>query len=475
MLGRVMHRRGRLVARSIAAVGWTSVRGSLAAVALALGACTIFDTNVENPNAVDEDALTDPASAAVQANGLGAAVTRALTSIYGPYSVASDELTWVGSREDWGKLDVGDISDPRNEYTNAAYPLISEVRWLSDYTIVRLEGFDQAQPPTLRNRADHARTYVYAAIGYITIGDMYDDFVFTSDRLVAAAPIGEANMTVAYDSAIGYLDRGLVIAQALSNTDLQRQILGLRARAKFSRALWSTLRPARTPPANPLVNDAGANADALAALAVMASVGDYRFRLRPTTVNTGTNNIGSEMNSRLEIRAGGEYVNPDPVKTTAVLAGLPGIKLRDPISGLPDPVIARAIDDCCRESSTTLIPFTITSAREMHLILAEAALAQGNLTEVRTRINTVRAFDALPAWDGVTPAPLAMLIHERRVNLFFQGRRLHDLYRFGIDADRWLPTSVAARKACFFPVATIERQSNPLAPQPATSRSTYCQ
>ena len=472
MLGRIAYQRGLFSARPMAGLRRTLAGGTLALLGAAAGGCSIFDTNIQNPNAVEEGALGDPASAATQANGLGAAVTRALTTVYGPYSVASDELTWVGSREHWGQLDVGDISDPQNEYTNAAYPLMSEVRWLSDYTISRLEGFDEAQK--LRNRADLLRTYVYAAIAYITIGDMYDDFVLTSDRTVSAAPIGEANMTVAYDSAIGYLDRGLVIAQATTNAELQRQILGLRARAKFSRAVWHKLRPARTAPANPLVNDAGANADATAALALMS--GDYRFRLTPTTANTGTNNIGSEMNSRQEVRAGGEYVNPDPARNNLTpLLGLAGIKLVDPISGAPDPVIARAIDDCCRVTSTTQLPVTITSAREMHLILAEAALAQGLVADARTRINTVRALDALPAWDGVTPAPLAMLIHERRVNLFFQGRRLHDLYRFGIDADRWLATSVAARKACFFPVATIERQANMLAPQPATDRSTYCQ
>ena len=447
-----------------------AVAGVLLLGALVSG-CTIFDTKIENPNAVDEATLGDPFSASTQANGLGAAVTRALTTIYGPYSVASDELTWVGSREHWGQLDVGDVSDPQNEYTNAAWPLMSEARWLSDYTINRLEGFDSAQ--TLRNRADLARTYVYAAIAYITIGDMYDDFVFTSDRLVAAAPVGEAGMTVAYDSAIAYLDRGLVIAEALKSVPLQQQILGLRARAKFSRAVWHKLKPARTTPADPLVNDAGANADATAALALMSS--DYRFRLTPATTNTGTNNIGSEMNSRQEIRAGGEYVVPDTIRSSLVLAGIAGIKLRDPISGAPDPRIARAIDDCCRVSSTTQLPMTMTSAREMRLILAEAALARGSVDDARTQINAVRALDALPAWDGITPAPRAMLIHERRVNLFFQGRRLHDHYRFGIPADRWLPASVASRKACFFPVATIERQANPLTQQPATDRSSYCQ
>ena len=144
------------------------------------------------------------------------------------------------------------------------------------------------------------------------------------------------------------------------------------------------------------------------------------------------------------------------------------------MSGQPDPVIAKAIDECCRVSATTLIPFTLTSWTEMQLILAETALAQGNNAEFQTRINVIRARDTLPAWDGSTPSAREMLIHERRVNLFLQSRRLHDLYRFGLKADRWLATSIASRKACFFPISAIERQSNPLAPQPTSARSPSC-
>jgi hypothetical protein len=247
----------------------------------------------------------------------------------------------------------------------------------------------------------------------------------------------------------------------------------LRARAKFAKALWKLLKPARTTPSNPLINDATANADAAAALAVMTT--GYRYRLTATTANTGTNNVGSEMNSRQEIRAGGEYINPDPARSNLQpLAGIAGIKLKDPVTGQADPVIAKAIDDCCRVSSTTLIPFTVTSWKEMQLILAEAALAAGNNSEFATRINAVRAIDALPAWDGSNPTARDILIHERRVNLFLQSRRLHDIYRFGLKADRWLPASVAARKACFFPITAIERQSNPLAPQPTNFRAAYC-
>jgi len=444
---------------------------SLAVILGAVSACSLFDTNVTNPNAIEESALGDAASAPTLANGLNAAVTRMITSVYGPYSVASDELTWVGSRENWGLLDGGDVSDPLNEYNDAAYPLASEARWLSNYTIDRLELF--TKDGSLRNPTDLARTYVYAAVAYITIGDNYDDFILSSDRTKPAAPLGEANMLQVYDSAIVYLDRALPIAKNANSLDLQSQILGLRARAKFAKALWKLLKPARTTPSNPLINDATANADATAALAVMTS--GYRYRLTATTANTGTNNVGSEMNSRQEIRAGGDYINPDPARSNLQpLLGIAGIKLKDPVTGQPDPVMAKAIDDCCRVASTTLIPFTVTSWKEMQLILAEAALASGNNAEFATRINAVRGIDALPAWDGSNPSARDILIHERRVNLFLQSRRLHDLYRFGLKADRWLPASVAARKACFFPITAIERQSNPLAPQPTNFRAAYC-
>ncbi len=455
-----------------------SARGALLSAALLLAsACSVFDTNISNPNAVSEDALGDPASAPPLVNGLAGSVTRMLTGAWGPYSVASDELMWIGSREHWGKLDDGDVSDPLNEYTDASYPYVSEARWLSNYTIDKLEAFDKAG--SLRDRSGLARTYLYAAITYMTIGDMYDDFVLASDRTQPAAPVGEANMSVMYDSAVAYADRGVAIAVAVNNRDLQAQLLGVRARAKFSKAVWQKLKPARTTPANPLVNDAGANADATAALALMS--GNYRFRLLPLTGGTAGNNFASEMNSRLEIRAGTRYTVYDPSRKTVLAAGTAGILLKDPVTGAADPVLAKTIDECCRTASTTLIPLTIISAKEMHLILAEAALAQGNATETRTRINAARSLEALPAWDGTTPAARDMLIYERQVNLFLQGRRLADMYRFGLKfvedpatGDGWLSTSIAAKKACFFPIAAIEQRSNPMVGLKAGERAPYC-
>jgi hypothetical protein len=47
------------------------------------------------------------------------------------------------------------------------------------------------------------------------------------------------------------------------------------------------------------------------------------------------------------------------------------------------------------------------------------------------------------------------------VNLFLQGRRLSDMYRFGERDARWQTGSAAyTTRGCFLPITFTERQSN---------------
>lgn len=445
----------------------------LAAIVLLPTACSNpFETDLKNPNAVIEGALGDPAGATTLVNGLGASVTRAMTAVWGPYHTATDELTWVGSREYWKNLDDGDVADPVNEYTDGAYPFISEARWTANFAIGRVTKFDA--DGALRNRADLARANVYGAIAYLTIGDMFDDFVLGSDRTAPAANVGPDQMAVVYDSAIAMLDRALPVANALNNAELQRQVLGLRARARFSKAAWAKLRPGRTTPASPLVNDAGAVADATAMLAVGGGTpAAWRYRLTPTANNLAGINVGFEMNNRGELRAGNDFVIADPTRPIVPAAGLAGIRMLDPVTGQKSPTVAAAIDACCRPAVGNNTPFTVVSAREMMLILAEARLAASDLTGFKTWLNQARAVDGLPAYDESQSGaltPIRMLEYERKVQLYFQGRRLTDMYRFGTRDTRWLTTASAYNKACFLPITYVERQSNTLAPQPNNTR-----
>ncbi len=427
--------------------------------ALILGAsgmltgCGLFDTDVANVNAVTEEALADPTAAASLVNGLGGALQNAVNGLVGVSGAAADELQWAGSREYWNLLDGGDIGDPVNEYSNGTYPYISQARWQGDFTVKSLEAFGTKLP----NRSDLARAYIFAGTAYLFIAENYEDFIIASDRTVSTASIGEANMRITHDSAIAYFTKAATLATTISNVELQRQALGLRARARFSRAVWTSLRAGtRAFPANPLINDAGASADAAAALTAMGAA-SYRFKISSTAQNNGGYfNTGFEMNQRLELRAGAPYVNGT---ATVVTAGIAGIKLNDPVSGTPDATLAAAIDECCRLASGQFLGYTVTSAREMYLILAEAALATGNTAAFTTNINAVRAINGKPAWSG-TPVAQDMLIHERRVGLFLQARRLSDHYRFNQPADRWLSQNAATKRPCFFPISFDERTQN---------------
>lgn len=426
--------------------GW---RGPVMALALAAGvsACGgILD--VENPNNLVESDLAAPTAARSIVNGASATVARGIGAMLGIYSTVTDEAKWIGSRDAWRELDQGELANPRNEFTDDAYRYISEGRFMADEAVMRLEAFDAEK--TLVDRSELARAYLFAAVAYVTIADMFDNFVF-SNRREASPPIGEANMVQLYDQAITYLDKGLGIAQATNKAELQTQILGMRARAKYSKALWNKLNPAGQTPADPLINDAGANQDAAAALARMGS--DFKFTL--TLANddlayAGEASLAYNLNQRKELGIGDAF---------GALGATPKVNIKDPITGEADPRIAAELTALQAVYVNQVI--VIVSAREMMLILAEAALAQGDIAGFTTQINALRALNNLPAFSGQVPA-VQLLEHSRRVNLFLQGRRLADLYRFGSKAPEWSPTSTAAtRPGTFLPITCIEIRSHP--------------
>ena len=427
-----------------------------AALLASIGACSSI-LDVKNPNSIAEVSLSNPAAADAEASGVLASTVRAMGGLTNVYGVTTDELDWIGSRDAYRDLETGAIGNYVNEYTDGVFPLISEARWLGDNTIARLEVFDAAK--TLGNRVSLARAYLYTAITYSTIADVFDDFAF-SDKTTAAAPIGRAAMGTLYDKAVGYLDKGLVIAQTAGDKTAQYQILSWRARTKFSKAIWTKLTPRGTTPANPLVSDAGAAADAAAAVALVP--GDTKFNLVNNIESTAGINVWYEVNNRKENQVGRAYYGPAfPVGQSSACKTCLG--LLDPISGVEDPTV--------KASTAAFIAFGgnsgtlwMSSNREMRLILAEIALAGGDTATFTTQVNTVRALDGKPAWSGQISA-LAMLQYERRAQLWLMRRRLFDLYRFGQKVNEWVANSsfdaAIAIPGLLFPIANIERLSNP--------------
>jgi hypothetical protein len=427
---------------------WSHMVSRFALVAaFALGGCSgILD--VDNPNNLLEDDLSSPASARALAAGAGATVARSIGAILGPYSNVTDEVSWRGSRDAWFQLDIGNVADPGNEFTDDAFRFVGEGRWMADEAVRRLEAFDAAgelkSPTGVPDRTPLVRAYLYAAISYITIADMFDDFAL-SDRRTPSPPEGETNMVQFYDQAIEYLTTGLVIARAINDRGLENDLQAVRARAEYSKGLWDVVNPAGQVTLNGLVNDSEANADATAVLARVSP--EFRMVLRLDTDDiayAGEASLAYNINQRGELRVAPTYSN-----------------LNDPITAARDPRVQETIANLT--AAYVYQDLIIASTREMRLILAEAALAANDIAGFTTHINALRGMDGLTPWAGQIAA-LDMLKHERRANLFLQGRRLADLYRWGENSPEWQtapPSTAVSRRGTFFPITCIEIRAHP--------------
>ena len=425
-------------------------------LALTFGGCDLLD--VENPNNLVQSDVENIAAANAAVNGAQSTVIRAHSRMIGSYSTTSDEFTWIGSRDAWNTLNSGNVTDPANEFVDENFPYVGEARWMSDEAVRLLEGH-LSEAPSEAIQTDLGRAYLYAGMIYTMIAEIFDDFAF-SDRMEAAAPVGEANMSGVFDTAIQYFTNAITNADAVGDDATSMAALGMRMRAYHSRAVWGLLNPAGSVPANPLIDDAGANADAAALIA--AADADWRY---DHTFVDGQleSNFGQWVNDRQEMQIGEDYARTTAGDLTNIEAWL----LEDPIdAGATDPrflfFAGRFLDAPDGfASAVDTGPLAVTGVRLAHLILAEAALAGNASYDFATEINAVRALDDMTPFSGQI-ADQDMLVHERRVNLFLQGFRLHDHYRFGIPSSNWLPNSEAVTMpGTMFPITRTEILANP--------------
>ena len=418
-------------------------------ISLMLAGCDLFD--VENPNNLVEDDLGNPASAAAMTNGLEFSLTRSYASLLATYGTATDEVTWVGSRDAWRNLDIGDLDNPLNEFSNGLFPFVGEARWLSEDFVRRTEDFRAAG--LLQNDDDLMRAYLYRAIIHAVIADMYDDFTF-SNRDEPAPAVGPTNMNSLYDIALDAIDKAMAIGP---DGELMIQLQAMRARVHYSKAVWGKVKPT-IDTANPLVNNAEAVADAQAALALMGAADwTYQLELDPSLGypdNSNAFSVGFQINNRSELRFGITYIQP-----TENGRKVEAVTFTDIIdTDVVQPYLEATIQDF--EAQGDYPDFTVLSAREMHLIIAEAALAAGDDAGFTEAINAIRAFDGLTPYSGQVDAR-AMLEHARQANLFNQGRRLMDMYRFDQISPEWADQGTTVlQPGTFFPIADVEIKSN---------------
>lgn len=396
--------------------------------------------SVENPNSLTEEDVTNPSAANGLKNGLLHQLMVGTGWTWAATSTASDELYWSGSYESYANFDTGNLDVTTNEILVAGFPEISQARYMGDLAvenITAIESDGELEDPTVLTKA-----LIYSALTKIIIAENYDNFVL-SDKMETNPPVGESNMASTFvDGAIGLLDRAVNRAE----TDLlEAQALGLRARAKHYKGVWEKLNPPGETPSDPLVSGTGASADAQAALDLMGADYKAQFDYQSALFN---NYMANQVNSRGEMQpqGGEDHPRKDPI-------------FNDLKTGDTDPRAEAIINDFTDIDTYTenYSPLTWVSAREMHLIIAEEAVGTDD-AEARSHINTVRAMDGLP---DVEPGDdlEAFIEHERRANLYFQGRRLNDMYRFGTSAPQWDASQDPI--GTLLPIPENEREANP--------------
>ncbi len=395
---------------------------------------------VENPNSLLEQDLDNPIAAEGIVNGALGTVAQGVGFVLAPYSTVTDEVTWIGSRNAWNDLNRGIVTDIQNEFVDNAMKYMHEGRWMADKAVTQMEKFDSEG--VLEDRSLLAKAYLIAGMVRIYIADWFDDWAF-SDKTEPAPAVGKDNMSKVYDDAIELLTKAVNVAREVGDTELEARALACRARAKHAKAVWQLLNPPGQVPANPYVN-AGAD-DAAAALGLVD--GSWKWQLM-FGVGREWNDTAWQINGRKELAFVSDVAD-------------------DPIDGGDDPRIVAAITDFTnidKWGGTNYSPITVVSAREMHLIIAEAKLASGDEAAAKNHLNAIRTMDGLTPLDNQITVG-EMLVHERRANLFIQGRRLNDMYRFGIKDPEWDVNSPAYTvPGSFLPITISERRANPLIP-----------
>jgi hypothetical protein len=111
--------------------------------------------------------------------------------------------------------------------------------------------------------------------------------------------------------------------------------------------------------------------------------------------------------------------------------------------------------------------FPVLRYADVLLMKAEALNNLGKTTEAETPLNLVRARAGLPAVTGKSQEQMKeIILHERRMELAFEGQRWFDLIRvdngqWGLDFLHSIGKLNASEKHLLFPIPLKEIESNP--------------
>jgi starch-binding outer membrane protein, SusD/RagB family len=384
------------------------------------------DLSVVNPGPVNDTFLDDAAAHTGMVNGAGRALSDGLNWSALTGGGVSREIVGAGNliahginlNQRQGRLLPTEVNDQWNRAQRA--------RWVSENTLARMKenlgtGFN--------NSALGARALVYAGYANRLLGENFCDAVFDGGPKEPRARY--------FERAEAHFTEALTVAAAANQTALVHAARAGRAAARVWLNKW---------------DDAVADASAVPAgfvyLARMTqnNVDEYN-RIQWATANQPFRTI-----SVINTFYNDYYTQTRDPRVPWDL--LPGFPFGD--SGNPPVPFHRQRKYTERSSGIRLASFD-----EMRLIRAEALLRGGNWEAGLQLLNERRLQLGLDPWTADSSAEAwARLKRERGIELWLEGRRLGDLWRWRNGQTPGANPDDTGQDACI-PIAQAEIDTNP--------------
>ncbi len=413
----------------------TLLGGMLGLLTVAAGC----DFEVVNPGPIQDSFLEEQLAQPAVVNGMGRAVAQGLNWLAYTGAAVTREIHPAGSTAAFGisnEWSAG-ILGPDDRNLNVHWEQSSRARWLSESGVARMEAIGTAAPLLAQGR-------LWAGYANRLQGDHYCEAVIDGGSI---------------QPRVEYLNRAdRYFSDAIQGATGEVRVAALAGRASV------------------LLN-LGRHADAAADAAQVPT--DFTYTLPYYSVGSD-----DQRNRIAWASAGTPYRAHTLWNTVYEGMGLssenPEGDPRIPFSYTPGQTGDAAIQ-CCgqvpfkrqQKHGSDAAPIRLSSGREMRLVEAEVLLIGGDWQGAMTKINEVRAYSSVaPVTASGAEEAWTRLKRERGIELWLEGRRLADFYRWN---EQNRPGERAAletpgggsnleRQDLCFPVPPSERETNPNIP-----------
>jgi hypothetical protein len=399
------------------------LRVMAAGVLVTAAAC---DVTVSNPGPVDDGALDDPAAHQALVNGMARALSRALGFIAYTSAVAGKEVVSAGHRNPaqlgiTPRQAVG-ILAPDLEESNDHWKYAQQARWVAEDGVRRMR---ESLGVEFDRSAAGAQALVHAGFANRLLGENMCEAVFDG---------GPVEPRIRYfERAEGAFTEAIAVAGEAGSTTLVNAALAGRASVRA----W-------------LGNWAGVTEDADR----VPSGFVYRTLYSATEI---------EMYNRIFA------ANVTTARAHSVVGTFFDAYYRETndkrTSWATDPSFPKGSADVLWYFQTKYTsrgaPVNLASGREMRLLKAEALLRGGDWQSALSMVNALRAEAGVTHVSATGAAETwTMLGRERSIELWLEGRRLGDLFRYRRDGVPGSFEDMTGRDMCF-PIGVSELAANP--------------